>query len=139
MSELLKVLEEKLNGVISKEEFYRIIGDAIYDKRKLLGLSQAKLGKLVGLSRAVVANIEKGKPSEFIYEIYLIFKVLDIDISDLTTKIKRITKETDYSTGPNEKKFLQLLKALKLSETLYGHLIPILKYILGGNKKWKKY
>lgn len=39
MSELLKVLEEKLNGVISKEEFYRIIGDAIYDKRKLLGLS----------------------------------------------------------------------------------------------------
>lgn len=82
----LKVSEEKLNGSISEKEFFRIIGDAVYDGRKHLKLSQDALGELVSIIRVVINNIEKGTPTNNLYVLYKIFIILEIDLSKISTK-----------------------------------------------------
>ena len=132
MNKSLKVLEEKLNGSISKKEFFRIIGDAVYDGRKHLKLSQDALGELVGVTRVVINNIEKGTPTNNLYVLYKIFIILKIDLSKISTKIKRISKEVKPPMGPNEKDFYRLLKTTKLSEHLFEFLVYTINHFSGG-------
>ena len=132
MNKSLKVLEEKLNGSISEKEFFRIIGDAVYDGRKHLKLSQDTLGELVGVTRVVINNIEKGTPTNNLYVLYKIFIILDIDLSKISTKIKRISKEVKPPMGPNEKDFYRLLKTTKLSEHLFEFLVYTINHFSGG-------
>jgi transcriptional regulator with XRE-family HTH domain len=56
---------------------YEAVGKAIAVRRKQLGLTQAKLGARVGLTRASIAKIEGGKQAILLLQVYLFAQALD--------------------------------------------------------------
>jgi transcriptional regulator with XRE-family HTH domain len=59
---------------------YQILGERIKLRRAELGLSQEYLAKEVNLGRTSISNIESGKHQVPLSTLYLLSKVLDIDI-----------------------------------------------------------
>src|SRR3954453_4751310 len=51
-------------------QVYRLLGRAVAKRRKELGLTQADVGRCIGLSRASLANIETGRQKVLIHQVY---------------------------------------------------------------------
>lgn len=71
--------------MIKENEIYELIAKNVKHQRKLKGLTQQELAKLTGYSYAYIRRIEGPSCSKnfSIYTIYIICKILDIDISSL--------------------------------------------------------
>ena len=71
--------------MIKENEIYELIARNVKHQRKLKGLTQQELAKLTGYSYAYIRRIEGPSCSKnfSIYTIYIICKILDIDISSL--------------------------------------------------------
>jgi transcriptional regulator with XRE-family HTH domain len=68
-------------------EIYRLIGAAIATRRKRMRLKQAELAGEIGLTRASLANIEKGRQKIMLHHIYRLATALKADsITDLVPK-----------------------------------------------------
>ncbi len=60
-----------------EHEFWQKIGSHLYELRKRTDLSQHDLAKLIGKSRASVANMETGRQRMNVYDLRLIEDVLE--------------------------------------------------------------
>lgn len=58
------------------EDLYRTFGALVRDSRVRLGLTQAQLGKLVGLGRTAITNIESGKQTVALHQVYELAEAL---------------------------------------------------------------
>lgn len=79
----------------NKREFYLELGFAIYEARRKKDFSQEMLAQKVGLSRASIVNIEKGRQNPPLHLLWMIAKELDTDVATLIP---------DFSLDENELK-----------------------------------
>ncbi len=62
---------------------YKHIGATIQQRRKKLGLKQLKVASDLGISRGSLANIETGRQSMLVHQLYRFAEVLDLAPTDL--------------------------------------------------------
>jgi DNA-binding XRE family transcriptional regulator len=60
------------------DKLYRAFGNLVRLGRKHRALSQAKLGRLVGLSRTSIVNIEKGRHHLVIHQLLAFARALEV-------------------------------------------------------------
>ena len=61
------------------DDIYRLLGEAVARRRKHLEMTQADLAKVVGLSRASIANIEVGRQKMLVHQAYALADALKLD------------------------------------------------------------
>lgn len=64
---------------MSDLEIYRLIGSRIAARRKDLRLKQVEVAEQIGLTRASLANIEKGRQKIMLHQVYKIAEALRTD------------------------------------------------------------
>lgn len=72
---------------MNPESLHRRIGSFIAVRRNSLGMNQEVLAGRVGISRASLANIERGRQSILVHHLYAIAKELGLRPSDLLPPI----------------------------------------------------
>ncbi|UPK19843.1 helix-turn-helix transcriptional regulator [Bradyrhizobium sp. 131] len=60
-------------------ELYRIIGATLAAKRKALRLKQSEVADQIGLTRASLANIERGRQKIMLHQIYRLASALKVE------------------------------------------------------------
>jgi transcriptional regulator with XRE-family HTH domain len=73
----------KVEIVTEQVSISTYIGHHIKELRKQKGLTQEELSEYIGVSRASIVNIEKGRQSATYKNLFLICKCLGIKSSDL--------------------------------------------------------
>jgi len=68
-----------------EEEFYKALGYKLFLERSRLGITQERLGEILGLSRVSIVNIEKGKQKPSIYQLCLIAEKFNLTLDMLTS------------------------------------------------------
>jgi len=69
---------------------YKAFGEAVAKRRNALGLSQAELAAKVGISRASVANIERGRQNVLLHHAYSLASALEFArVGDLLPSIPK--------------------------------------------------
>jgi transcriptional regulator with XRE-family HTH domain len=72
---------------MSDMEIYRLLGLRAAERRKQLKLTQAEVAKLIGLTRASLANLETGRQKVLLHHVYKLVAALKLDsILDLLPK-----------------------------------------------------
>ena len=71
----------------------QLFGAVVKDERKKRGLSQDSLGKLVGVDKATVSYIERGKPGVRLSTILLLLAALEIDLFAQSRKAEQEPKD----------------------------------------------
>jgi transcriptional regulator with XRE-family HTH domain len=83
---------------MNPESLYRHIGALIRERRKKVDppLTQDKLAKRVGMSRAALANIETGRQNVFVHQLYAFAEALELMPEAFLLPMKRdpLTPET---------------------------------------------
>ncbi len=84
----------------SKEQLllYSIIGHKISEARKKAGLKQEPFARLIGLTRASVVNIEKGRQRPSIHLIWEIARKLNVAVRTLLPLDFFVSEETKVQT-----------------------------------------
>jgi transcriptional regulator with XRE-family HTH domain len=76
---------------------YQAFGQAVATRRKMLKLTQAALASRVGISRASIANIERGRQTVQLHHVYLLASALQVaKIADLLPAPPRSPAEADF-------------------------------------------
>jgi transcriptional regulator with XRE-family HTH domain len=86
---------------------YSIIGSRIRTRRRQLKLTQERLSRQLGISRASLANIETGRQQILVHQIYNLAAQLELDITDLLPPADSI----DVSDAASDVPLPQGLKA----------------------------
>jgi len=60
-------------------EIYMLLGRAIAKRRSKIALTQRELASMIGVSRASIANTERGKQTVSVHNLYAIAAALQID------------------------------------------------------------
>jgi transcriptional regulator with XRE-family HTH domain len=68
---------------VATHPIYKQIGVTIQQRRKKLGLKQVKVASDLGISRGSLANIETGRQSVLVHQLYRFAEVLDLAPTDL--------------------------------------------------------
>lgn len=85
---------------MTENGIYEAFGKALATRRKELGLTQAKLAMRVGMSRASIANIERGRQNVLLHHVYHLADALEIArISDLLPAPVRPQKRDDMEVS----------------------------------------
>lgn len=71
------------NRAVDRQLLYREFGLALGLARRRRHLSQEQFGAKVGLSRASVTNVERGRQPVQLHQLYLFAAVLEINVSKL--------------------------------------------------------
>ncbi|MBA4192685.1 MAG: XRE family transcriptional regulator [Planctomycetaceae bacterium] len=61
------------------DDIYKLLGESVAARRKALSLTQSDLAKLVGLSRASIANIEVGRQKMLVHQLYAVATALQLE------------------------------------------------------------
>jgi len=72
---------------------YKEIGKIIQRRRKQFGLTQEVLAPRVMMSRASLANIERGNQRLLVHQLYIIANALEIDPKDLLPSMQKDSKK----------------------------------------------
>ncbi|PHO05739.1 transcriptional regulator [Rhodobacteraceae bacterium 4F10] len=81
---------------MSKEQIYKAFGDAIATRRRQMKLTQNGLAKKTGMSRASIANIERGRQNVALHHIYSLAGSLEVArVSDLLPAMTKPTKREE--------------------------------------------
>lgn len=84
---------------MSDNEIYAAFGGAVAIRRKQLKLTQKDLAAQMGLSRASIANIERGKQNVALHHLYTIAAALRVsEVSDLLPSLKSATATQEEET-----------------------------------------
>jgi transcriptional regulator with XRE-family HTH domain len=110
----------KIKTVMEKEAINKVVGDRLKAVRKVMKFSQDDLSAAIGLTRTSVVNIEKGRQSltiENLYKISEVFKINPMDLLINTGGDVNIVLEAKIKDAENEKnewkgKYLSLKKSL---------------------------
>lgn len=73
-------------GVV-RDPIYKYIGSVIKQRRKQLDLKQYKLAARLGISRGSLANIETGRQSILVHQLYKFAEALDFAPNDLLPSV----------------------------------------------------
>jgi len=106
---------------LEEELFYTKLGARIASRRNIFGITQEKLGELLGLSRVSIVNIEKGKQKPSIYQLSRVadkFNVsIDAFVSNLINEVEHPTSDKILGLEIDERSIIQLSNFLnKLKE-----------------------
>jgi len=106
------------------EGLYKLVGERLARLRIDRGATQGDLGTFAGLTRASIANIEKGRQRVLVHQLYLFADFLDTDVEELLPE-------------PQEVKYLGLLPE---AETAYlqkvrDHFAPPVVRSRGRSRK----
>jgi transcriptional regulator with XRE-family HTH domain len=103
-----------------EEAFYRWVGETIASIRKQKNLTQAELAKLLDLSRASVANIEKGRQCPPLFTIWSIAEILGVEAQELLPlKNEHLpTKEEILEQAVEQSKKIEVEDTSRLSDFL---------------------
>ena len=89
---------------MTEEELYRTLGANIAARRRALNKTQAEIATALGLSRASLANIERGRQKVLLHQIYRLASSLElgdvsklIPIGDLVRDVADIPPRADRS------------------------------------------
>lgn len=66
---------------VDHDAIYRSFGRAVAERRKFLGKTQMQIAKAVGLSRASLANIERGSQKVFLHQVLALTEALELESS----------------------------------------------------------
>lgn len=81
---------------MSDSKIYQAFGEAVATRRKQLDLTQDKLAARVGISRASIANIERGRQNVALHHAYNLASALDLSkVSDLLPAMSNATQRED--------------------------------------------
>jgi DNA-binding XRE family transcriptional regulator len=72
-----------LMTVLEQNQFYQMLGNCIRKARIKAGLKQHTFASFLSLSRASIVNIEKGRQRPPIHLIWVIAKVLNIEVNEI--------------------------------------------------------
>ena len=102
-----------------KDVFYRLVGERITQARRRQQLTQHGLAPAVGLSRASVANIEKGRQAVALHVLVKLSQALGVPVADL------IPSDRDVSASSEIKQRLSELSSTERAwaETVLGSQI----------------
>jgi transcriptional regulator with XRE-family HTH domain len=64
---------------MSEMDVYGMLGSAVAQRRKALGLTQADIAARIGMTRASIANIETGRQKVLLHQVYLLANALGLD------------------------------------------------------------
>lgn len=102
----------------AERELYQIIGRKIREARKKQGLNQETLAKGIKSSRALIANVESGRQSIAIHQIYEIADYLKIPVIGFLISVNDHLKITNNT-------FLVYKELSKENKRLKAKLIKI--------------
>jgi transcriptional regulator with XRE-family HTH domain len=85
---------------VKYEELYDQLGTLIRNRRKKLLLTQRDLAARIGISRASLANIETGRQTLLVHQLYALATALDLAPSDLLPPTMADESSRDWSTLP---------------------------------------
>lgn len=110
---------------MSEKQIYTALGKAIATRRKLLKRTQSYLAVHTGMSRASIANIERGHQKVALHHIYNIASVLEISkISDLlppfmstTSREEKTMDISDRTLSENQKTQISNLTRSALTQS----------------------
>ena len=81
----------------SSGPLYQEFGDLVQMHRKRTqGMTQQKLGSLVGLSRTSITNIEKGRQHVSLHHLYAIADALEVSPEALLPSLSRLDGESRF-------------------------------------------
>ncbi len=101
-----------------------IVGSKVKDKRTKLGISQSKLGELLGVTKVSVCGYEKGTRTPTLETFVDLLDILDIDANELLGREVKVVNESEEPyTAYVSKIDLQILKELKARRKLYNNLM----------------
>lgn len=66
---------------MDEQSIYRAFGRAIADRRKSMGKTQLDIAQQIGLSRASLANIERGAQKVFLHQVLALAEALQLESS----------------------------------------------------------
>jgi transcriptional regulator with XRE-family HTH domain len=84
------------------DPIYPHLGAAIKARRKTLGMKQKTLAGMLSISRGSLANIETGRQSVLVHQLYRFAEALELSPSDLLpppTKTKSSTQDLPLPAG----------------------------------------
>ena len=81
---------------MEESALYARLGQLVREHRARLNMSQVKLGRAIGLSRASIANIEVGRQHIPLHHLYRLARALEVDVQALIpTDDVGVAKEVD--------------------------------------------
>jgi len=100
----------------TKDALYRLVGERIAQARRRQHLTQKGIAPAVGLSRASVANVEKGRQAVALHVLVKFSRALGVPIADL------IPSDRDFSASTEIKQRLSELSSTERAwaETVLG-------------------
>lgn len=97
-----------------------IVGSKIKEKRIAKGLSQQKLGDLLGVTKVSICGYEKGVRTPTLQNFMDLIEILDLTPDELLGReVKVIREKGDEYTAYVSKVDLQIIKELKTHKKLY--------------------
>ena len=75
--------ENVYESQMQPESIYAAIGERIKARRRTLGFTQEQLAPRLGISRASLANMETGRQTVLVHQLYRLAEALEMSPSDL--------------------------------------------------------
>lgn len=69
-------------------ERHKLIADAVAERRRAKGMTQAQLAKVFGRHQPFIANIESGERRIDMVELLDLAEIIDLDVHDLIDRVK---------------------------------------------------
>lgn len=82
-------------------------------KRRGTKLSQADFGKLVGLSRTSITNIERGRQAIQLHQLYEFASMLEVPVAEMLPILTEPTESRAHEMAPNNRETQSYLERLK--------------------------
>jgi transcriptional regulator with XRE-family HTH domain len=125
--------------IMESEEIYRRLGRSVAQRRNELGLTQATVAERLGLARASLANIERGRQKVLLHHIYLFVEVLHLrSISELLPDLDKqvSTPDKQIKFGGSE---VTLAERVRIEELIRLALMGSskTKSKQGDGKRWR--
>ena len=98
-----------------------IVGSKIKEKRIAKGLSQQKLGDLLGVTKVSICGYEKGVRTPTLQNFMDLIDILDLTPDELLGReVKVVGEKEEVYTAHVSKVDLQIIKELKVHKKLYN-------------------
>jgi len=106
-----------MQSMPSRDLIYREFGLLLAHERKRKQLTQAQFASLAGLSRTSITNIECGRQSIQIHQLYKFAEVLQIDVNALLPKESLFVRHPPIETTQDEQRTRYIEDAKKVLAT----------------------